>query len=42
MLLVPAFAIVAAAIILGEPLGLRQVSAIALTLAGVALAMRKA
>lgn len=42
MLLVPALAIVAAAMILGEPLGLRQVLAIALTLAGVALAMRKA
>ncbi|MFG1455520.1 DMT family transporter [Xanthobacter sp. VTT E-85237] len=42
MLLVPALAIVAAALILGEAFGVRQVSAIALTLAGVALAMRKA
>src|SRR5690606_14611348 len=42
ILLVPALAVVAAAAILGEPLGLREVSAIALTLGGVALALRGA
>ncbi|MEW6644783.1 MAG: DMT family transporter [Pseudomonadota bacterium] len=42
MLLVPVLAIMAAAIVLGEPLGLRELSAIALTLGGVTLAMRRA
>lgn len=42
ILLVPALAVVAAALILGEPLGGREVSAIALTLGGVALALRGA
>lgn len=42
ILLVPALAVAAAAVILGEPLGIREVSAIALTLGGVALALRRA
>jgi drug/metabolite transporter (DMT)-like permease len=42
MLLVPVIAIVAAAIILREPLGLREVMAIVLTLGGVTLALRRA
>jgi len=42
ILLVPALAVVAAAAILDEPLGIREVSAIALTLGGVALALRGA
>jgi drug/metabolite transporter (DMT)-like permease len=42
MLLVPVLAIFAAAIILGEPLGLREVAAIAITLGGVTLALRRA
>jgi drug/metabolite transporter (DMT)-like permease len=40
ILLVPVVGAAAAAVILGEPLGLRQVSAFALTLAGVTLALR--
>lgn len=42
MLLVPVLAIVAAAIILGEPLGFREAAAIAITLGGVTLALRRA
>lgn len=41
ILLVPALAVVAAGVMLGEPLGMREVSAIALTLGGVALALRR-
>ncbi|OLL31626.1 EamA family transporter [Burkholderia sp. SRS-W-2-2016] len=41
MLLVPIMGIVAAALSLGEPLGLRQIAAMALTLGGVALALRR-
>ena len=41
MLLVPIMGIVAAAIALGEPLGLREVAAMTLTLSGVALALRR-
>lgn len=41
MLLVPVLAIAAAAAVLGEPLGLREAAAIALTLGGVALALRR-
>lgn len=41
MLLVPILAIVAAAAVLGEPLGLREAAAIALTLGGVAMALRR-
>ncbi len=41
ILLVPALAVVAAAMMLGEPLGIREVVAIALTLGGVALALRR-
>jgi drug/metabolite transporter (DMT)-like permease len=41
MLLVPVIAVIAAAIILGEPLGLRQVAALVLTLGGVTLALRR-
>jgi drug/metabolite transporter (DMT)-like permease len=40
-LTVPVMGIVAAAIMLGEPLGTREILAMALTLAGVALALRK-
>jgi drug/metabolite transporter (DMT)-like permease len=42
MLLVPVIAILAAAVILREPLGLREVMAVALTLGGVTLALRRA
>jgi drug/metabolite transporter (DMT)-like permease len=42
LLLVPVIAIFAAAIILGESLGLREVAAIALTLGGVTLALQRA
>lgn len=42
LLLVPVMAIFAAAIILGEPLGLREMAAIALTLGGVTLALQRA
>jgi drug/metabolite transporter (DMT)-like permease len=41
MLLVPIMGIVAAALSLGEPLGLREIAAMALTLSGVALALRR-
>lgn len=41
MLLVPVIAVVAAAAILGEPLGLREIGAMALTLGGVTLALQK-
>jgi drug/metabolite transporter (DMT)-like permease len=41
MLLVPIMGIVAAAISLGEPLGMREAVAMALTLSGVAIAMRQ-
>jgi drug/metabolite transporter (DMT)-like permease len=40
-LLTPLVGVVAAALSLGEPLGLREASALALTLGGVALAMRR-
>jgi drug/metabolite transporter (DMT)-like permease len=39
-LLTPVIGVVAAAIVLGEPLGARQIAALALTLAGVGLALR--
>ena len=42
MLLVPVIGVVSAAIILGEPLGLREVAAMVLTLGGVTLALQKA
>jgi drug/metabolite transporter (DMT)-like permease len=42
MLLVPVLAIFVAAIILGEPLGLRELAAIALTIGGVTLALQRA
>ena len=41
MLLVPLIGVISAAIILGEPLGVREVVAMALTLGGVTLALRK-
>ncbi|PZW48310.1 drug/metabolite transporter (DMT)-like permease [Humitalea rosea] len=41
MLLVPLVGVVSAALMLGEPLGLREAAAIALTLGGVGLALRK-
>ena len=41
MLLVPVIGVVSAAIILGEPLGMREVAAMALTLGGVTLALRR-
>jgi drug/metabolite transporter (DMT)-like permease len=41
LLLVPVLAMIAAAIILREPLGLREAAAIALTLSGVALALQR-
>jgi drug/metabolite transporter (DMT)-like permease len=41
MLLVPIIGIVAAALSLGEPLGMREAIAMALTLSGVAIAMRQ-
>ena len=41
MLLVPVIGVVSAALILGEPLGLREVAAMVLTLGGVTLALRK-
>ena len=40
-MIVPVIGVIAAAVLLGEPLGLREVVAIALTLGGVALALRK-
>lgn len=42
MLLVPVIGVVSAAIILGEPLGLREIAAMVLTLGGVTLALQKA
>jgi len=42
MLLVPVIGVVSAAFILGEPLGLREVAAMVLTLGGVTLALRRA
>jgi drug/metabolite transporter (DMT)-like permease len=42
MLLVPVIGVVSAAFILGEPLGLREVAAMVLTLGGVALALQRA
>jgi drug/metabolite transporter (DMT)-like permease len=41
-LLTPVIGVVSAAALLGEPFGLRQVLALALTLSGVALALRRA
>jgi drug/metabolite transporter (DMT)-like permease len=41
MLLVPLIGVLSAAPILGEPLGLREALALALTLSGVALAVQK-
>ena len=42
MLLVPVIGVVSAALILGEPLGLREIAAMVLTLGGVTLALQKA
>ena len=42
MLLVPVIGVVSAAFILGEPLGLREIAAMVLTLGGVTLALRRA
>jgi drug/metabolite transporter (DMT)-like permease len=42
MLLVPVIGVISAAIILGEPLGLREIAAMVLTLGGVTLALQKA
>lgn len=42
MLLVPVIGVVSAAIILGEPLGVREIAAMVLTLGGVTLALQKA
>ena len=42
MLLVPVIGVVSAAFILGEPLGLREVAAMVLTLGGVTLALQRA
>ena len=42
MLLVPVIGVVSAALILGEPLGLREVAAMVLTLGGVTLALQRA
>ncbi|MFT4119462.1 DMT family transporter [Bradyrhizobium sp.] len=42
MLIVPVIGVVSAAIILGEPLGLRELGAMALTLGGVTLALQRA
>ena len=42
MLLVPLIGVISAALILGEPLGMREVVAMALVLAGVALALQRA
>jgi drug/metabolite transporter (DMT)-like permease len=41
MLLVPVIGVVSAAFILGEPLGLREIAAMVLTLGGVTLALQK-
>jgi drug/metabolite transporter (DMT)-like permease len=40
-LVVPVMGVIGAAVVLGEPLGLREVTAMALTLGGVTLALRK-
>ena len=40
-LLTPVIGVVAAAFVLGEPLGPRELAALALTLGGVALALRR-
>jgi len=42
MLIVPVIGVISAAIILGEPLGLREWGAMALTLGGVTLALQRA
>ncbi|WP_407167225.1 DMT family transporter [Bradyrhizobium sp. ORS 111] len=42
MLLVPVIGVVSAAVILGEPLGLREIGAMVLTLGGVTLALQRA
>ena len=42
MLLVPVIGVVSAAFILGEPLGLREIAAMVLTLGGVTLALQRA
>jgi drug/metabolite transporter (DMT)-like permease len=42
MLIVPPIGVVSAALILGEPLGLREVAAMAITLGGVTLALQRA
>nr|WP_247783195.1 hypothetical protein [Bradyrhizobium sp. 170] len=42
MLLVPLIGVISAALILGEPLGMREVVAMVLTLGGVTLALQKA
>lgn len=42
MLLVPVIGVMSAAVILGEPLGFREIGAMVLTLGGVALALQKA
>ena len=42
MLLVPLIGVISAALILGEPLGLREVVAMVLTLGGVTLALQRA
>ena len=42
LLLVPVIGVISAALILGEPLGLREVAAMVLTLGGVTLALQKA
>ena len=42
MLIVPVIGVVSAAIILGEPLGPREIAAMALTLGGVTLALQRA
>src|SRR5262249_50345664 len=42
LLLVPVIGVVSAALILGEPLGLREVAAMVLTLGGVTLALQRA
>lgn len=41
LLLVPVLAVIAAAIVLGEPLGMREVAAVAITLGGVTLALQR-
>ena len=42
MLRVPVIGVISAAIVLGEPLGLREIGAMALTLGGVTLALQRA